>query len=105
MNLTQDEALAFLNTLKGSLAFAHVRVNFAPIDDVSIGVLGFDSEAILCSCDLDGLVLTWSGGSMRLRFEGASFRFPDPEQTALAGMEIVYEGLKCVICKSIKRAL
>lgn len=105
MNLTQDEALAFLNTLKGSSVFARVRVNVAPIDDVSIGVLGFDSDSILSSCDRDGLVLTWSGGSMHLRFEGASFRFPDPEQTALAGMEIAYEGLKCVICKSMKRAL
>jgi hypothetical protein len=36
---------------------------------------------------------------MNLRFDRASFRVPDPEETALLGMEILlYEDVKCVIC-------
>jgi hypothetical protein len=99
MNLTQDEALAILNRLKGSFVLTNIRVNPAPSDDRSIGVLRFDCEAILESCDADGVSLTWGGGRMNLRFDRASFRVPDPEETALLGMEILlYEGVKCVIC-------
>ena len=99
MNLTQDEALAILNTLKGNLVLANIRFNSAPIDDPSIGMMRFDSEGILESCDADGLSLTWDKGRMNLRFDRASFRVPDPEETALVGIEIVlYEGLKCIIC-------
>ena len=99
MKLTQDEALVILNRLKGFSVLANLRVNPAPSDDRSIGVLRFDCEAILESCDADGVSLTWGGGRMNLRFDRASFRVPDPEETALLGMEILlYEGVKCVIC-------
>ena len=99
MNLTQDEAVAILKRLEGSFVLANVRVNVDPIDDRSIGVMRFDCEAILESCDADGVFLSWSGGRMNLRFDRASFRVPDPEETALVGIEIVlYEGVKCVIC-------
>ena len=99
MNLTQDEALAILKTLKGSFVLAKIRANSALIDDRSIGVMRFDCEAILESCDAEGVSLTWGGGRMNLRFDRASFRVPDPEETALLGMEILlYEGVKCVIC-------
>ena len=99
MNLTQEEALAILKTLKGSFVLANIRVNLAPIDDPSIGVMRCDCEAILESCDADGLSLTWSEGRMNVRFECASFRVPDPEETALVGIEILlYESVKCVIC-------
>jgi hypothetical protein len=98
MNLTQVEALAILKTLKGSFVLANIRVN-DPIDNRSIGVLRFDCEAILESCDQDGLSLTWGEGRMNVRFDRASFRLPDPEETALVGLEILlYEGVKCVIC-------
>ena len=100
MNLTQDEALAVLNTLKGSLVLAKIRFNSAPVDDPSIGMMRFDSEAILESCDAEGLSLTWDKGRMNLRFDLASFRVPDSEETALVGIEIVlYEGVKCLICR------
>jgi hypothetical protein len=99
MNLTQEEALAILRTLKGSFIMARVTVNLAPVDDPSIGVLRFDCEAILQSCDADGVWLTWSEGRMNVRFDCASFRVPDPEETALIGIEILlYESVKCVIC-------
>jgi hypothetical protein len=98
MNLTQEEALAILKTLQGSFILARVRVNLAPFDDPSIGVLRFDCEAILESCDADGVTLTWSEGRMDVRFDRASFRVPDPEDTALVGIEILYESVKCVIC-------
>ena len=99
MTLTQDEALAILKTLKGSFVLANIRANSAPIDDRSIGVMRFDCEAILESCDADGLSLTWDKGRMNLRFDRASFRVPDPEETALVGIEILlYEGVKCVLC-------
>lgn len=97
MNLTQDDALAFLNPLKGSLVFAKVTVNLAPEADLAIGVVRFNSAATLVSCDDSGLLLTWSNGRMDIRFDGASFRFPDHEETALVGMEILLEGVKCVI--------
>src|SRR5215210_438653 len=101
MDLSQAEALAFLNMLKGSFVFTTVRVNLAPLDDPSLGVVRLDSGAKLESCDADGVSLTWSNGGMHVRFEGASFRFPDPEQTALYGLEIVLaERVKCVICKA-----
>ena len=100
MDLTQDKALAVLNTLKGSVVLAKVRFNSAPVDDPSIGMMRFDSEAILESCDAEGLSLTWGKGRMNLRFDRASFRVPDPEETAVLGLEIVlYEGVKCVICR------
>lgn len=99
MNLTQDQALAILKTLKGSFVLANIRVNPGPIDDRSIGVLRVDCEAILESCDADGVSLTWGKGRINLRFDRASFRVPDPEETALLGIEILlYEGVKCVIC-------
>ena|SRR5215207_5192732 len=99
MNLTQEEALAILEMLKGSFVLANIRVNLAPTDDPSIGVLRFDCEAILESCDADGVSLTWSEGRMNVQFERASFRVPDPEETALVGLEILlYESVKCVIC-------
>ena len=99
MNLTQDEALAILKTLKGSVVLANVRFNSAPLDDPSIGVMRLDCEAVLDSCDADGVSLTWSEGRMKVRFERAAFRVPDPEETALVGLEILlYEGVKCVIC-------
>lgn len=98
MNLTQDEALGFLNPLKGALVFANVTVNFAPVDDPAIGVVRCNSAATLVSCDATGAVLTWSNGRLVVRFDGASFRFPDPEQTGLVGMEIrLAEGVRCVI--------
>lgn len=98
MNLTKDEALAFLNKLKGSFVFAKVRVNSAR-DEQSIGVVRFDSNAMLESCDGEGLSLTWSGGRMYVCVEGASFRFPDPEETAPVAIEIILpEGARCVIC-------
>jgi hypothetical protein len=100
MNLTQDEALAVLNTLKGSLVLAKVRFNPAPVDDPSIGMMRLDSEAILESCDSEGLSLTWDKGRMNLWFDRASFRVPDREETALFGIEIVlYDGVECVICR------
>jgi hypothetical protein len=99
MNLTQDEALAILETLKGSFVLVNIRVNLAPPDDQSIGFMRFDCEALLESCDADGVWLTWSEGRVNLRFDRASFRVPDPEETALVGIEIVlYERVKCVIC-------
>lgn len=99
MNLTQDQALTFLKTLKGSVVLAIIRVNLAPADDPSIGVMRFDCEAKLESCEVDGLLLTWSTGRMNLRFDRASFSIPDSEETALVGLEIVLcEGVKCVIC-------
>ena len=104
MNLTQDEALAILETLKGSYVLANIRVNLAPIDDPTIGLMRFDSEALLESCDADGVLLTWSEGRVNLRFDRASFRVPDPEETALLGIEIVlYECVKCVICIKSRR--
>src|SRR6185503_13022724 len=100
MNLTQDEALAVLNTLKGSLVLAKVRFNPAPVDDPSIGMMRLDSEGILESCDEEGLSLTWDKGCLNLRFDRASFRVPDPEDTALLGIEVaLYDGVKCVICR------
>jgi len=99
MNLTQDEALAVLNRFKGSLVLANVRCNPAPVDDPSIGIMRFDCDAILESCDAEGLSLVWDNGRMSLRFDRASFRVPNPEETALLGMEILlFEGVKCVIC-------
>ena len=99
MNLTLDEALALLHALKGSIVLANVRVNFSPADDASIGVVRFDSEAILEECDADGILLSWGSGRMRVAFEGASFGCPNPEETALVGLEIIlHEGVKCVIC-------
>lgn len=103
MNLTQDEALALLNTLKGSFVLAKVRFNPAPADDPSIGTMRLDSDAILESCDAEGLLLTWDKGRMNLRFDRASFRVPDPEETALLGIEIMlYEGVKCVISRKAR---
>jgi len=64
MDLSQAEALAFLNTLKGSFVFTTVRVNLAPLDDPSLGVVRLDSGAKLESCDADGVSLTWSNGGM-----------------------------------------
>lgn len=99
MNLTIAEALALLNALKGSPVLANVRVNFSPANDGSIGVVRFDSEAILEACDGDGILLSWGTGKMRIAFERASFRCPNPEETALVGLEIILdEGVKCVIC-------
>jgi hypothetical protein len=99
MNLTQDEAVAILETLKGSFVLLNIRVNLAPADDPSIGFMRLDCEALLESCDADGVSLTWSEGRVNLRFERASFRVPDAEETALVGIEIVlYECVKCVIC-------
>jgi hypothetical protein len=100
MNLTQDEALALLNTLKGTFVLVNIRFTPAPLDDPSIGVMRCDCDAILESCDAEGLLLTWDKGRMNLRFDHrASFRVPDPEETALAGIEIrLYENVKCVIC-------
>lgn len=98
MYLTQDEALVFLNRLKGSLVIAKVTVNFAPVDDPAIGVVRFNSAATVESFDAMGLLLTWSNGRMDIRFEGASFRLPEPEETGLVGIEILFaEGVKCVI--------
>ena len=100
MDLTQNEALAVLNTLKGSVVLANIRFNSAPVDDPSIGVMRIDCEGMLESCDGDGLSVSWSKGRMNLRFDCVSFRVPDPEETALVGIEIVlYEGVKCVICR------
>ena len=104
MNLTQHEALAILKTLKGSLVLANIRVNLAPINDSSIGVMRCDCEAVLESCDAEGLSLTWGQGRMNLQFDRASFRVPDPEETALVGIEIVVcEAVKCVICMKGER--
>jgi hypothetical protein len=99
MNVEAGEALTFLNRLRGSFVFAKVRVNYAAHNDPSIGVVRFDSEVLLESCDAESLSLTWKNGRIYVALEGASFSFPDPEQTAPVAMEIrLPDGVKCVIC-------
>jgi hypothetical protein len=99
MNLKQDEALAFLNKFKGSSVAANLRVRSALPNDRSLGVVRFDCKAILASCDCEGVSLTWSDGRMYIQMEGALFSYPDAEQTAPVGIEIMLaDGVKCVIC-------
>jgi len=98
MDIEAGEALTFLNRLKNSVVFAAVRVNSAALNDPSIGVVRFDSEVLLELCDAESLSLRWNDGRMYVALEGASFRFPDPEQTAPIALEILLpEGVKCVI--------
>lgn len=100
MILSQYEALAFLSKFKGSSVFVIVRAGFAPPQDRSLGALGFTSEVTLDQCDEHGLLLTWvPNGRLYLHFEKASFKYPDPDETALCGLQIALpEGMKCVVC-------
>lgn len=98
MNVEAGEAFTFLNRLQGSSIFAKVRVNYAASNDPSIGIVRFDSEVLLESCDAESLVLTWNNGRIYLALERASFSFPDQEQTSPVALEIrLPEGVKCVI--------
>ena len=99
MNLKPDEALAFLNKFKGSLVSANLRITSDVSNDSSIGVVRVNCKAILVSCDGQSLSLNWSEGRMFMQLEDALFSFPDAEQTAPVGLEIMLsDGVKCVIC-------
>ena len=98
MNVEADEALIFLQKLKGSVVFANVRVNSAALNDSSIGVVRLDSKALLELCDAERLSLSWDNGRMYVALEGASFSFPDPQQTGPFALEILLsDGVKCMI--------
>ena len=100
MNLSQDDVVAILKKLKGEQVY--FRIRFTTDDDPSLGALRFATGAIVKECDDDGLHLTWSrDGEFYLRFDGASFRLPDQNDTALVGLHISRpEGIRCVVCAS-----
>jgi hypothetical protein len=77
MNLSQDDVVAILKKLKGEQVY--FRIRFTTDDDP-----------------------TWSrDGEFYLRFDGASFRLPDQNDTALVGLHISRpEGIRCVVCAS-----
>jgi hypothetical protein len=57
MIVSQNEALAYLNKIKGSRVY--LRTKFAAHDDPSLGSLRLAREATIEECDEHGLQLTW----------------------------------------------
>lgn len=100
MNLSRDDVIAILKKLKGERVY--LRLRLTADDDSSLGAFRFGTTARVKDCDNEGLRLTWSpDGELYLRFDGATFRLPDQNESALIGLQIARpDGLTCVICPS-----